>query len=784
MSTNNSQPGRKGGNENATDEPTDPGGDDGLQPGDEILSDDPSTDLRDDPPTTDPDPPADGRGGRGGNADGDTVPDSLDEIATGRIDDSGLEGSLARNRTVSLAQRRGISVPAFDGDFSTVSERAAQQARDRLRGAGQDGSPTTTVGVGGAGTVTGTTLDAGLQGLDAGLGGDPDVATGGVGGGARGGFDAPSGGEIRDPRGGDVSGGGFGVAEEIAAAEQNEELVDRATTGGLLSERGENAGLLPPNATANTPRGSLTVDISETRLRQGTSEFVNNLDAGAAFTSAADPLTGNRPVGAGDPARESPIEEGVEGGARLFGAALPAAAGQAETVAETAQSAPGIVDDFSAGEIGETAVATGRDRAIETATRARNNPAEFAGGVAAGAVLGAGALSRGRTGTLRDAVRAEVDPRIGPFGTTAETNAARAVRNFLDDDRGQADPAGAFGRDGGDGGLDPELEEALTNFEESGGTGLPGDPADVRRAEEQPRDDIAAADPIQRRRGRARREDADADTTTGTLGLDERPTGGDQDPLSDDVALPFEGRRDAEAGTETGLELDPDAGVLGGAAGGLAGDAGTDTGGTVDTGDVLGGDGSAGSDPRVADPGTADPPTGTDTGPDLGGDVGPDSRGSDPEVDAGGTTVEAAFPGIDDVGARVQPPDVDVDGRIDGRGDTGIDSGADQFGRTDTGIDTGTDTRIDTGTDTRIDTDTRTLDDVERRERDRVERDPLEFDPVDRRDRGRERERERGQRRTDEEIRRVGVDAATVVNPTQSLAAVDENLQEMFDDGP
>jgi hypothetical protein len=112
---------------------------------------------------------------------------------------------------------------------------------------------------------------------------------------------------------------------------------------------------------------------------------------------------------------------------------------QAETAAEVGQAVgEGAVQEEGAGTVAETGVAVGRDAAGRTAQEAQENPGEFAGAVGAGLLLGgAGAASSGTAASgLRAAIRAEVDPRVGPFGTTAETQVFRGLRDRVrgDDD--------------------------------------------------------------------------------------------------------------------------------------------------------------------------------------------------------------------------------------------------------------------------------------------------------------------------------------------------------------
>ena len=523
-----------------------------------------------------------------------------------------------------------------------------------------------------------------------------DNADAGAGGSGQTSVDAPS--PAPTTPGGLGAGDAFAVADDILSAERNPEIVDRATTGGFLSERGESAGLAPPELSANTPEGEFTVDTSETRLREGAraaSRFGDQLDIGAITSAQAalvEPIAGDAGVSPSqqdlnptrDPetGQESAPEEFIEGGVQTA-TNLPGGLVQSETAAETAQAAPGLATDFSAGEIAETGAAVGRDRAAETAAQASASPAEFAGAITTSAALGAGAFSRGSTGGLGTAVRAELDPRIGAFGTNIPTRAARGAREFLRDDRGQADLSGLGGRDGdtgstgGSGGLDDDLQDALDTFESQGGTDLPGDPdrLDPRGQEFDTEPDIDAADPVQARREQARQADASADTTTGALGLDERPVGGTRvDPTPDrggattpDVQ-PVQDVFDTSAFTR----VDADA------------SAGRGTGGSPTTGASVGGLlGTPGSDGR--------PATGTEAGGLLGTPGAVDSTGT--TADVGGDLFGGGF---GDMGAGAIP-----DGRADVPGDTRTDA------PTDIGGDSGTDTRTDIDQPDVLDADTR-----------------------------------------------------------------------------
>jgi len=353
-------------------------------------------------------------------------------------------------------------------------------------------------------------------------------------------------------------------------------------------------------------------------------------------------------------------------------------------VPETAESAAGIARDLDIilrnepGDARSAAQARNRRRlsrvagAVDrTATNVRDDPTELAGlagqlGVAVGVGGATGAAGRRLSGG-----RIGGSDLSGRIAERANEELRRlAVVEFRDSDRAQVDLSG-FGRgdtDGG-GGFDDDLDEALTNFEESGGTELPGDPARTSFRPEQDREaDIDAADPVQQRRTQARRDDADdSDTTTGTLGLDERPARADQDPLGDDVSLPFERRRQRDADTVEDAvarqttarqRFDQRADAIGAGVATTAGMLGTDTAATGAT---------------VADQFTATAPDARAAGSVLGGRLGT-------RLDTG----------------------LDADTRLDVGARTDTDTRSDTDTRTDT------DARMESRTDTRSDTDTRT----------------------------------------------------------------------------
>jgi len=544
------------------------------------------------------------------------------------------------------------------------------------------------------------------------------------------------------------------AAREAAAAQANPEIIDRATTGGFLSERNESAGLLPPTATANTPRGQLDTDISETRFREiarTATATGRSLDVGAisnAQAAVVAPFAGGQGVDPDrrdldpldDRERESVPEEVLEGGASFpfdF-ASVPIAT---ETGAEVAQSTPGVVDDFDLDEIGETATAVGRDRAAAAAAEARANPGETAGRVGAGVLLGGAgvAASGGSVGSgLRAGLGAELDPRVGPLGTTFETRAARGVRDFLDDDRGQAQLVGrSRGREsGGRGGEDTDADAD----DDLGPDVGPFDRSDARLFDPSRDfdDDVGgmqdAPDPVDPADAESRQDIGAGIGGRGEPGI----VGSDAETFSE------RGFGDVE-----GTELDPDPTST--LDGGFSA-AGAGTGGLFG---VPGQDDAAG--------------TGADGLLGAPGDL--DSTGATPGVDAdtrGGVDLDTGFTPGSDTGT-----DTDGGTDTDTRQDTRQDSGGRELLRLDA------DTRIDARD---VDADTTTRDPIERDPRDpqRRDPDPLDFDPPDRRDRDLERERERERRREQDpaDIVRRG---ETVINPTQSLAEVDDALTESLD---
>jgi hypothetical protein len=559
---------------------------------------------------------------------------------------------------------------------------------------------------------------------------------------------------------GDPDPGGDGGAvvddarEFVDDADANQEVVDRATTGGLLSERGESAGLLPAQLGdgGGAAIGDGRVDISETRLRE-TGETATavgqSLDIGAitsAQAAAVSPFVGGQgvspdardldPTADAAPGQESIPEEFAEGAASLpFD--LPGAALETETAAEAGQSVldDDLFEDFGADTVGETAVAQGRDRAGQTAGAIRENPAGFAGAVTAGAVIGAGGLSRGSTGTLRQAARAELDPRIGPFGRTFETRIASGARDFLADDRGQA-----------------ELLTRPEGRESGGSTGETATDDDLGP-------DVGPFDRSDARLFDPSRQFGDDLGGMASDGPTVDPSGAES---RRDIGAGIGGRgepgivgSDAESfssrgfGDVSGTELDPDPtdtlrddlDALGGAAGGLFGVPESEPTTGVDVGGLLGTPGGFDATGTTADLGertrTVTTPffdAETFVGPDTGQDTPTDVR-TDQPTDTGQDTPTDLF----------DPPTADTPTADTPTTDTPTDQPTDQ--PRDTPSDTPTDIPTDQPTDRPFER-------------------PLEFGDAPEDD----RRRDFG-----------GLDDTSVTNPTRSLAEVDDRLVASLD---
>ena len=695
----------------------------------------------DDPPDPDPGSVTRDRGGAGAGGGGEPT------VGVGDSDDGGSTGPSRQGRN-----------DRTDGDSgATITDPAPAPEPDSSSGGSPGGSSPPLDDVGGP---SGAAPDPEPDDPADIVSGEPGPVFGDPAGGDGSSSDSETGPQFGPGPGtdgglGDEDPGGDGdeiidgTRRFVDRAEDNDEIVERATTGGLLSERGESAGLFPAESRASVPgRDDLVVDTSETRLRETAEDslaFGQSIDASDAFSSPADPLAYGGiagpaaadpgPVDAtGDPApgSENPAEEFVEGAASLpFD--LPGAALETETAAEAGQSLvdDDLVADFGAGEVAETATAQTRDRAEQTAGAIKENPAGFAGAVAAGAFVGAGGLSRGSTGTLGQAVRAELDPRIGPFGRTFETRVARGARDFLADDRGQAElltrPEGReSGGSTGETATDDDLGPGLDPFDRSDARLFDpnrefGD--DVGgMASDGPTVDPSAAESRQ-------------DIGSGVGGRGEPGIVG-----SDAESFSSRGFGDVE-----GTELDPDP---------------TDT--LRDDLDVLGG----GAGGLFAAP-ESEPTTGAGVGGLLGAPGDLDATGADPDLGERTRTVTAPFFDAD----TFSGPDSDVFERQDTPTDTRQDTPTDLFDSPtadtptfDNPTDTPTDPPTDTPTDPPSDppSDPPTFDTPD----DPPERFPPDFGPAP---------------RDDERVQGSRLDDTSVENPTRTLEEAEDFVFGAFD---
>jgi hypothetical protein len=236
-------------------------------------------------------------------------------------------------------------------------------------------------------------------------------------------------------------------------AERDPELVDSATSGGLFAETdaggGDLSAVFDPT---DSPDGSVitgVTGVSEEDLARDTG-LSEDLDEFIESAGETPPEEGGRP-----PSEERFGEQVVEGTATAASAIV-----NPEFLARTAERAAEIADPETVGRIADdpadavaTALDVGGETAVESAEQFTRDPGTAVGGaVFTGLTAGAaGAATTGRSAlssaTVRDAVSAELDPRIGPFGTTAETSIARRIRGDGGGDRPEPDGGQLFADD-------------------------------------------------------------------------------------------------------------------------------------------------------------------------------------------------------------------------------------------------------------------------------------------------------------------------------------------------
>lgn len=465
------------------------------------------------------------------------------------------------------------------------------------------------------------------------------------------------------------------IGEFFDDADMDPTVAGAATTGGL----------------SRLPLPTIDFDEPAAQYRQ----FVEGRQQGFTTTTATLPGVGNVPVGIrlqmGE--EESPdtlSDQFIEGSLQSLN---PAAAIQdTENIAEAADNP--LVYLRNPGETGETAVAAADTGVANLERAARKNPAGLAGALTP-ALIGGGATAvsaarAGRSaGGLSAAVRAELDPRVGPFGTTLETQAFRGLRDRVSD---LPFPRGERG------------QMQLGKFETRGSNTGSSDSGSVTLDESTLADESAIADPGGEGQ-LAKPPEGVSSVTRDPIkqGLDEQGafvgsyTRG-QDPAFGGTGKPNVGAdrdfSDAVSGPEpidrgTDVTTDADSDITeseGFASSPLIGSAAlTDAG-----------------QPQV----DADTPLDLNPGVDL-------STGADPEVDATAAQ-DSTLPLADDITSLTGTMTTELDVTADDVTDpiTGSDTGTDVFSDTptDVGTDTvtdqpvGQDTPQDTGVDTPQDT--------------------------------------------------------------------------------
>lgn len=206
------------------------------------------------------------------------------------------------------------------------------------------------------------------------------------------------------------------AADIINSADIDPDVAGPATSGGFSS----------------LPLPTVNLDEPAANFRN----LVETRNTGFTTVNADLPGTGTVPIGfrldmSEEDSADTAADQFTEGAVQAFNPA--AALMDVENIAEAADN-PGTYLRNPAASI-ETGTAAGRDATKNLVTAARENPAGTAGALTVGlAGVGVGAATAARgSGSLRAALKAEVDPRVGPFGTTLETKAFRGARNRIND---------------------------------------------------------------------------------------------------------------------------------------------------------------------------------------------------------------------------------------------------------------------------------------------------------------------------------------------------------------
>jgi len=326
--------------------------------------------------------------------------------------------------------------------------------------------------------------------------------------------------------------------------------------------------------------------------------------------------------------------------------------------------------------------------ATGTVENVRQDPAELGG------VLGqAGLAVATGTGTGRTLSRATGD-RVGGSDVSgrilleAGRQTDQAVRETLDrvglrqSLREPGRGGGTFRDDSGSGSGDGDDEPVTISGEDIQPRQLGG--PEVTQDLDSDRSDIDAANPVQRRREQAQRDDAGRETVTGRLG-DERPTTGDPRAERSNIDFSNLGPFDSDLDTDTRTDADADA------------DARSPEVSPDGDGDSLTPDVDSGGVFGVFDDAAA---------------VGAGAAGASlvAEAEQRQEQAEAVLPGVD-TRAATQPTfdvgDVDLGPDLDFETDTDTEGGVDITDRTDTDIDSRLDIDSRQDLDARQDIDVR-----------------------------------------------------------------------------
>lgn len=485
------------------------------------------------------------------------------------------------------------------------------------------------------------------------------------------------------------------VSEFFDRADMDEEVADAATSGGFSR--------LP------LP----TIDFSEPAAQYR--RLVEEREQGFTTTTATLPGIGDVPVGirldmSEEDSPDTASDQFLEGAAQSLNPA--AAIEDTENLAEAADNP--FVYARNPGETGETAVAAADQFGEDLARAADENPYGLAGALTPALVGGgATAVSAARAGKsaagLSAAVRAELDPRVGPFGTTLETKAVRGIRDRVSD---LPSPRGERG------------QMQLGKFETRGSDTSSSDSSTVTLDESTLADESSIADPggegqlakppqgvsgVSRDPIKQGLDEQGAFVGSYTRGQDPAfgGTGKPNVGTDRDFSDAFSGPEPIDRGTDVATDADADVpaaeGIMssplfGSAALSEAGQTRVDAGSALDPGQD--------SDPTTFADVSVDATTGQGSTLPFADEIGSLTGTLTTELDAGADDVTDPITGTD-TGPSVSDntgPDVFTDPTTDVFADPETDQPVGQDTPQDTGVDTPQDTGVDTPQDTGVDT--------------------------------------------------------------------------------